>query len=117
MTTYQLDKCFDAIKQAGTANSAGLFAGAVPLYYFKDKQPQAPLLSEIKFATELYLIGVVLFAAAYVCFISYIVRTDPNPDGLYEHDGFLNLSIYTICLAVGFWVTGTVIAARVLYLL
>jgi hypothetical protein len=116
MSNYLTDKYFDAIKQVGTANSAGLFAGAVALYYFKDRTPD--LVTAIKVTTGLYLAGVVLFALAYFTFIVFLqVRETARACGRSEPDGLFFSTVAITALSLGTWAGGTIMAVRVLNLL
>jgi hypothetical protein len=116
MSNYLTDKYFEAIKQVGTANSAGLFAGAVALYYFKERTPD--VVSAIKVTTGLYLAGVALFAVAYFAFIIFLqIRETARACGRSEPDGLFFFAVAITAFSVGTWAGGTIMAVRVLYLL
>jgi hypothetical protein len=116
MSNYLADKYFEAIKQVGTANSAGLFAGAVALYYFKDRTPD--VVAAIKVTTALYLAGVALFAVAYFTFMIFLqIRETALAISRPEPHGLFFSAVAITALSVGTWAGGTIMAVRVLYLL
>jgi len=121
ITGFQVDKYFEAIKQIGTANSAGLFGGLIALYYFKDWKP--PVLPVIKYTTGIYLAGLIVFVFAYCLFIAFLyshkLTTLPTKDtlNLFENGPFFQSIIWTTAVSLGLWVLGTIAAAYVLCLL
>jgi len=119
ITEFQVDKYFEAIKQIGTANSAGLFGGLIALYYFKDWK--TPVIPDVKYATSIYLGGVVLFALAYCFFIAFIyshtptIRPDKNtPPSVFQNGPFFKFILFTTALSLGLWVYGTFTAFCIL---
>ncbi len=121
MSEFQVDKYFDAIKQVGTANSAGLFGGVVALYYFRDRV--GPIVYNIKFATGTYLLGVIVFAVAYGAFIAFVHRHQSKIElptelkDLFRAEPVFNFAIYAAIWSFGAWFAATCLAAYVLYLL
>jgi hypothetical protein len=115
MTEFQIDKYLDAIKQAGTANSAGVFGGIVALYYFKDHGPS--ILSNVKFATGVYLLGVALFAVAYYAFMLFVHHHQSKIELSAEWEGgaIYKFAMYAAVWSFLAWALGTVLAARILY--
>jgi hypothetical protein len=120
MTKFQLDKYFEAIKQVGTANSAGVFGGVVALFYFKEWK--TPVFPAIKCATGFYLAGLFFFVAAYCYFIRFVYKhaskTPPAnmPDVVEANppfDAMRNTAIISLLL----WIVGTFVAARALWII
>jgi hypothetical protein len=121
ITEFQVDKYFEAIKQVGTANSAGAFGGLVALYYFKDRT--GPILTAIKYATGIYLAGLILFVIAYGLFIAFIYYhespTPPSEDkpDLFEVGRLFRSILWATIFSLVLWIAGTIAAACVLFLL
>jgi hypothetical protein len=116
MSAYQVDKYFDAIKQVGAANSAGVFGGLVALNYFKDK-PEI-IIEHLKWITAVYIGGLFAFALAYSAFFDFIDRHKPQADPATKEMftanlGFTLARFATMASAV-FWVAGSVLAAGLL---
>jgi hypothetical protein len=120
MTEFQVDKAFDGIKQVGTANSAGLFAGAVALNYFRHEHE---VFMSIKVATFIYFGGVLMFAVAYMAFISFVQRhqytagLSEHHEDLYQADTRFLCARIATALSFSLWLLGNVFAGRALYLL
>jgi hypothetical protein len=122
ITQFQVDKHFEAIKQIGTANSAGLFGGLIALYYFKDWK--TPVLPGIKYATSIYLGGVLLFTLAYCLFIAFIYTHKPTmrptknmPPSVFQDGPFFKSILLMTAVSLGLWIAGTIAAFHVLSML
>jgi hypothetical protein len=113
MTEFQVNKYFDAIKQVGTANSAGLFGGVVALYYFKNKGDL--VLHYIKLATGAFLVGVIVFAVSFWAFMVFVHWYQPTIDA--KARPALMISRYAAVWAVFAFLIGSGWAAYILYLL
>jgi hypothetical protein len=77
--SFYVERLFDAVKQVGTANSAGLFGGLVAIYCFGAKSHD--LMNMLKLITAIYLGGVFLFAFAYSSFASFFINQEPSLSG------------------------------------
>jgi hypothetical protein len=56
---FYVERLFDAVKQVGTGNSAGLFGAGVALYYFGSKS--AEISNLLKYAAFVYEVAPVVW--------------------------------------------------------
>jgi|tagenome__1003787_1003787.scaffolds.fasta_scaffold19558781_1 hypothetical protein len=117
MSAYQVDKYFDAIKQVGAANSAGVFGGLVALNYFKDK-PEF-IIEHVKWITAVYIAGLFAFGLAYTGFFDFIDRHKPQVDPAAKEMFSANLAFtiarFATMASAFFWVVGSIMAAGLLW--
>jgi hypothetical protein len=121
ITEFQVEKYFEAIKQIGTANSAGLFGGLISLYYFKDLQPQ--VLEAIRLATGIYIAGVMVFGIAYAIFMVFIYShqpmTIPTKDTVnsFEDGPLFRSAAWATVVCFVLWLAGAFATIRILPLM
>jgi hypothetical protein len=77
--SFYVDRLFDAVKQVGTANSAGLFGGVVAIYYFGARSHDLVIL--LKLITVIYLGGIFLFAFGYSLLAGFFINQEPHLSG------------------------------------
>ncbi|WP_271623401.1 hypothetical protein [Bradyrhizobium sp. CCBAU 11430] len=114
--SFYVERIFDAVKQVGAANSAGVFGGLVAIYYFGAKS--AEIMNFLKLTTAVYFGGVFLFAFSYSSFATFFIYQVPSLSGSAKFKP--SSWRYVSGLAFGVlsfvaWLFGSTLAAVVLF--
>ncbi len=114
--SFYVERLFDAVKQSGTGNSAGLFGAGVALYYFGGRSAEIAAL--LKATAFVYFGGVFLFAFSYVFLASFIINGHPSLSGSMDYTpGRWRYwtSVALTALAFVTWLVGSGIAAYTIF--
>jgi hypothetical protein len=116
--SFYVERIFDAVKQVGAANSAGLFGGLVAIYYFGARSND--LMNLLKLTTAVYFVGVLLFALSYSSFATFFIYQVPwlsgNPDYKPSSWRYVSGLLFGL-LSLICWLAASALAAVVLFLL